>query len=108
MNTKNQSFEGDEKFNNIIYYDENIDDSKSKYKDSDYLERNTPGAFILCTDLESLRLVRDEILIEVKKDEMIIFNLITTGSKCTQIMEFLKEIKNLKIVLIMFVFIVLI
>ena len=35
-----------------------------------------------------------KILKEVKEDGMIIFNLITTGSSCTKVMEFLKENEN--------------
>ena len=79
------------KYNNIIYYVERIDHIRSINKDSDYFEKHTPGAFILCTDLESLRLVRTEILKEIEKDVRITFNLITTGSACIKIMEFLKE-----------------
>jgi len=94
MNSANQFSEREEKYNNIIYYDENIDHCRSINKDSDYLERQTPGAFILCTDLESLSLVKNEILKEIEKDEKITFNLITSGSSCTKIMEFLKEDKN--------------
>ena len=91
MNFPEGKITGEGMFNNIIYYDENIDHSKSINKDSDYFERHTPGAFILCTDLESLRLVRAEILKEIEKDHRITFNLITTGSACIKIMEFLKE-----------------
>ena len=94
MNFPNGKIEGEEIYNNIIYYDENINFSKSINKDSDYFERHTPGAFILCTDLESLRLIRTEILKEIQKDERINFNLITTGSSCIKIMEFLKEDKK--------------
>ena len=88
MNSTNQQY------NNIIYYDENITNFDFLKNDCDYLERHTPGAFIVCTDLESLRLVRTEILKEVEKDGMIIFNLITTGTSCTKVMEFLKEDKK--------------
>ena len=88
MNSTNQQY------NNIIYYDENITNFDFIKNDCDYLERHTPGAFIVCTDLESLRLVRTEILKEVGKDGMIIFNLITTGSACIKVMEFLKEDKK--------------
>ena len=91
MNYKNQFFEGEEKYNNIIYYDENIELCNSIYKDSDFFERYTPGAFILCTNLESLRLCRTEILKEIENDDRITFNLITTGSACIKIMEFLTE-----------------
>jgi hypothetical protein len=66
--------EGEVKYNNIIYYDENIGHNNYIYKDSDYFERNTPGAFILCNNLESLRLIRAEILKEIENEERIIFN----------------------------------
>ena len=62
MNSTNQPLGEEEKYNNIIYYDENFEDINSIRKDSDILESLTPGAFILCTDLESLRLVRNDIL----------------------------------------------
>ena len=84
----------EDKYNNIIYYDENIDFNHSINKDSDYFERQTQGAFIFCTNLESLKFVRAEILNENEKDERITFNLITTGSACIKIMEFLKEDKK--------------
>ena len=94
MNFPEGKIKGEEAYNNIIYYDENTVHSKSINKDSDFFERYTPGAFILCTNLESLRLVREEILKEIEKDERIIFNLITTGSACIKIMEFLEEDKR--------------
>ena len=81
------------KFNNILYYDENLNFSESIYKDSDNFEACTLGAFILCTNLISLKLVQNEILREFQKDHRIIFNLITTGSKCETIMDLLKENK---------------
>ena len=81
----------EEGYNNIIYYDENNDYISSVQEDCDYFEKHTKGAFIFCTNLESLRLVRNEILSEIEKDERITFNLITTGAACTKIMEFLKE-----------------
>jgi len=94
MNFPNENIEEEEVYNNIIYYDENIDHNNSINKDSDYFERNTKGAFILCTDLDSLKLVRAEILKEIENEERIIFNLITTGGACAKIMEFLKEDKK--------------
>ena len=96
MNFSNASAENDNKFNNIIYYDINIDYLSSINQDSDYFERVTPGAFILCTNMESLKLIRTEILTEVVKDTRMTFNLITTGSQCDNIMKFLDEDKNFK------------
>ena len=43
------------KFNNIIYYDENLDFINSVHSDSDYFEKITSGAFILCTNLDFKR-----------------------------------------------------
>ena len=79
------------KFNNIIYYDDNINFIKSIKKDSDILEKRTPGAFILCNCLKSMAIIREEILKQIRKDKRIIFNLITTGSACEKIMEFISE-----------------
>jgi len=79
------------KFNNIIYYDENQQFIKFVNKDSDFFEKNTSGAFILCNNLESLSIIREEILKQIKKDRRIIFNLITTGSSCEKIMNFINE-----------------
>ena len=91
MNFSNASANDDNKFNNIIYYDSNTNYLKSINTDSDYFERETPGAFILCTNMESFKLVRTEILNQIKKDKRISFNLITTGSQCDNIMNFLSE-----------------
>jgi len=94
MNFPNGSENKTEIFNNIIYYDENINYLSEINKDSDYFERITPGAFILCTSIESLKLIREEVLRQIKKDKKTTFNLITTGSKCEKIMNFLGENKD--------------
>ena len=80
-------------FNNIIYYDETIDQSEFK-QNCYYLENVTHGAFIQCTNLDSLKLVKEEIVKQNKKDKRITFNLVTTGSKCEKIMDFLNENGN--------------
>ena len=63
MNVANGIVDLDEipKFNNIIYYDENINFINSVHRDSDYFEKITLGAFILCTNLNSLKLIKDKI-----------------------------------------------
>ena len=94
MNFHNVSENESQKFNNIIYYDENINYLKRINKDSDSFERTTPGAFILCTNIESLKLIKEEILRQIKKDKKTTFNLITTGSKCEKIIKFLEDNKN--------------
>jgi len=83
------------KFNNIIYYDENINFINSVHRDSDYFEKITLGAFILCTNLDSLKLIKDEIIYKNKTNsDNIEFNLIVTGSKCEKIMKFLENKNN--------------
>jgi hypothetical protein len=81
------------KFNNIIFYDETTDLSEFK-QNCYYLENVTHGAFIQCTNLDSLKLVKEEIVKQNKKDKRITFNLVTTGSKCEKIMDFLNENGN--------------
>ena len=87
------SFLNTSKCNNIIYYDENIDFINSINKDSDIFENNTPGSFILCTNLNSLELIKYEIIKQFTNDKRIYFNLITTGSKCEKVMEFINKDK---------------
>ena len=95
MNYANGSTTGEERYNNIIYYDENIKEHlQSINKDSDVFERYTSGAFILCTNIESFKLIREEILIQIKKDQRTTFNLITTGSTCEKIIQFINENKD--------------
>jgi hypothetical protein len=65
-------------------------------QDSDYFEKHTNGTFILCNNIESLQLIKEEILREHKKDVRIIFNLITTGGTFEKIMSFLEKNKNFK------------
>ena len=96
MNFPNGSVNKEEVFNNIIYYDENIDYKDEVNEDSDYFERLTPGAFILCTNLDSLNLIKEEIITQNKKDRKTIFNMITTGRACDKIMGYLNNHKNFK------------
>ena len=53
-----------------------MDFSTSLYKDSDDFEINTNGAFILCTNIELLKILIEEILRQNKRDKRIKFNLI--------------------------------
>ena len=96
MNFSNGMAAGQKIFNNIIYYDENINYLNSINKDSDLFERVTPGAFILCTRLDSLELVKKEIVTQVKRNKKMSFNLITTGSKCETIIDFLNNNADFK------------
>ena len=84
------------KFNNIIYFEPNADNLRFICNDSDYFERITPGAFIICSSIDSLKLLRTEILYEFEKDKRTIFNLITNGSQCEKVMNFLDEDQKFK------------
>ena len=85
-----ESSDDEKRFNNIIYYDCNIN------QDIDDFEKVTPGAFIFCNNINSFKLIREEILYKSKKYERIIFNLITTGSQCDNVMKFLDEDSKFK------------
>ena len=92
MSFPNASVDEDNKFNNIIYFDVNVSKHLTDInQDSDFFERYTPGAFILCTSMDSFKLIREEILTEFAKDKRLTFNLITTGSQCDNVMTFLDE-----------------
>ena len=80
MSFANGIINDEEKFNNIIYFDSNGDKYKTEInQDSDYFERITPGAFILCTNLDSLDVIKDEILKYRKGEKKVIFNIISNG-----------------------------
>ncbi len=79
------------KINNIIYYDENIVKHLEEiHNDSDRFESATNGAFLLCTNIDSLFYTMIDIKESIDKDHRIKFDLIVTGSK------FEKVIKSLK------------
>ena len=70
----------DEIFNNIIYYNNNFENHTiSINKDSDILRKETNGAFILCTNINSLNIIKDEILRIALYEKRIVFNVITNG-----------------------------
>ena len=80
MNFSNGMINEEDKFNNIIYYDSNAEKYKNEiHNDSDSFERVTPGAFILCTNLDSLEIIRDEILRHRRSEKKTIFNIISNG-----------------------------
>ena len=83
------------KFNNIIYYDENINFINYVHSDSDYFEKITLGAFILCTNLTSLKLIKDEIISKNLHNNRFKFNLVVTGSKWEKILNFLQMKKKI-------------
>ena len=80
MNFSNAIVNEEDKFNNIIYYDSNAEKYKKEiHTDSDVFERVTPGAFILCTNIDSLEIIRDEILRHKKSEKKTVFNIISNG-----------------------------
>lgn len=84
------------KFNNIIYYDSDIHFlSNIKYDIDDY-EKVTSGAFIVCTNMDSFKLIRAEILFKIVEEKRLTFNLITTESQCDNVMRFLNEAPKFK------------
>ena len=70
----------EEKYNNILYYDENKKGQKFRLKDCNSFEEETPGTFIFCSCEDSFKLIKEEIKREYNKNNKIKFNLITTGS----------------------------
>jgi len=91
MNFSNETVNGKKIFNNIIYYDENLNNKQSINKDIELFERVTPGAFIFCNSFESLELVKKDIVKQNKKNKRKSFNLITTGSKYEAIIDFINN-----------------
>ena len=79
-----------QKFNNIIYYNENKNCEGSIDQEINYFEKHTCGAFIFCANEQSLNLVKEEILKAVKNDQFIKFNIITAGSSFQNLMKYLE------------------
>jgi len=90
----NGCFDSTKAYNNIIYYDENIQFIKSTNKESDFFWTKNIRAFILCNDLASLSIIKEEILKQIKKDKRTTFKLITTGSVCEKVMNYIGENKE--------------
>ena len=84
-----------QKVSNIIYYDENIEKHlEDIHNDSDVFENATNGAFLLCTNLNSLIFTMMDIKEKNEKDHRIIFNLIVTGSQFEKVMNNLISLKS--------------
>ena len=98
MNFYDKIFNKEEMFNNIIYYDSNIEKHKDDiFKDSNRFEKKTNGAFILCTSLDSLNIIKDEILRYLKYEKNVVFNFICNGKGYeSDIKQFLNDNKKFK------------
>ena len=58
------------------YYDESYDNNNINISnDIDYFERITNGAFFLCSNINSLELIKKEIIKQIEKENSIKFNL---------------------------------
>ena len=91
MSFPNGRLKGKPIYNNILYYDENINFLSSINKDSDLFELYTPGAFILCTNDISLELIKYEIIRQMRRDKKTYFNIITSGRSCEKIIKYLSQ-----------------
>ena len=80
-----------ELFNNIIYYSENYKNVLDENNFIDYLGNITPGAFIPCSYIPSLKLIKEDIITERDKDSNIIFNIITNKSSCNSLFDYLNS-----------------
>ena len=98
INFNEKKINKEEIFNNIIYYDSNIEKHKVEiYKDSNKFEKLTNGAFILCTNLDSLNVIKDEILAYKKYGKKVVFNFICNGRAYeNEIKQFLESNPNFK------------
>ena len=54
--SQNKRSDKQNKFNNIIYFNDNKLNFDSIYEETDFFVRNTPGAFILCCKKEFLNI----------------------------------------------------
>ena len=97
INNFSKISEHENKYNNIIYYDSNINFLSNINQDIDDFEEITPGTFILCTNMDSFNLIREEILARIKIFKRFTFNLITSGSQFDDVMRFLNEKQKFKI-----------
>ena len=52
------------------------------------------GSFIYCKNQGSLELIREEILNKKKRHPELIFNIITSGSDCKDLLKFIEENKE--------------
>ncbi len=67
---------------------------KYKKKEVHFFEKNNIGSFIFCKDINSLNLISKEILNKMKRRPNLIFNIITSGSSCEDLLEILEENKE--------------
>ena len=78
---------------NVIYYDENINFNKDEIlKDSSLFEKECNGTFMLINDVKSFLLIISEF---IRNKSYPKFHLICTGSKFENLIQNLKQIKDI-------------
>ena len=87
-NFTNNEINLNEEYNNIIYYNDNINDLYSFDKECEYFENSNSGTVIVCIDMEELTLIREEIL---KQSNYYPFSLILGEVNFEKINKFLNE-----------------
>jgi len=84
-------------FNNIIYYDETYKSEKKEDKEIKELEEITSGSFILCSDINSLDLLKREIINQYQNEKKRIqFNLIIKSIINDNIIAYLNSDNDIK------------
>ena len=79
------------KYNNIIYYDEGSVKRVSLNRDLAHFEEETQGTFIFCNNMETLEILKEEILKEIDLNPKTKFNLITSGSTFNKVINFISQ-----------------
>ena len=83
-----------EKYNNILYYNENNINYESLLNAYNFFDQETPGTFIFCPNMESFQLIKEEIKTENKENNKIKFNLITTENNLDKIIDIISNDKE--------------
>ena len=98
MNYPNAKVNEQEIYNNIIYFNNKTEKDKNlNYIYVDKLEKMTPGAFIFCSNIDSLKIIKDEILRYKKYQKNVVFNIISNGRSYESIIKpILEENKDFK------------
>ena len=98
MRFSKENFSEGEIFNNIIFYDNNIEYHHNLInKDYETLEKEANGTFILCTNLKSLNIIKNEITKIIKYENRFVFNIITNGKGYEkELKQFLGENKEFR------------
>ena len=81
------------KINNIIYYEENIN-SLDLINNASIFEKYINGAFIFCPNLDSFKIINEEVSPVYKKNNKIKFHIIIGGKNFKKVIDFMEENKD--------------